>query len=210
MEIAVIGTGSVGSTLGTRWAQNGHKVTFGSRHPDSEDVRSLVSEAGPNASAADNARAAEGADVVVLAIPWESAEQAIRALGNLESVVLVDPMNAPGGEPAQAADGGVSSAGELVAEWSEGARVVKAFNCTGWENMQDPIYGDQPLNMFICGDDPDAKQVVKELAEEFGFEAIDVGDLGMSGAVEGLAQLWIGLAYRQGLGRDIGFRLLQR
>lgn len=83
-------------------------------------------------------------------------------------------------------------------------------DCTGYENMADPVYGDQPLSMFLCGDDVHAKRVVAKLAEALGFEAIDVGDLDMSGALEELAQLWIGLAYRQGLGREMGFRLIQR
>ena len=52
--------------------------------------------------------------------------------------------------------------------------------------------------------------MVASLAETLGFEAVDVGGLSMSGAVEGLAQVWIGLAHRQGLGRDIGLRLLFR
>jgi predicted dinucleotide-binding enzyme len=185
-------------------------VTFGSRYPESESVRALVRKAGDNARAAQKVKAADGAEVVVLAIPWSSAEQVIQALGELNGVILVDPMNAPGGKPAQAERSEASSAGELVAEWAQGARVVKAFNCTGWENMQDPIYGDEPLSMFLCGDDPEAKQVVTELTEELGFEAIDVGDLSMSGPLEGLAQVWIGLAHRQGLGRDIGFRLIHR
>ena len=69
MRIAVLGTGDVGGALGKRWADKGHQIIFGSRHPGSNDVRELLSEAGPNARATGYAQAVQTADVSVLAVP---------------------------------------------------------------------------------------------------------------------------------------------
>ncbi len=93
MKIAVLGTGDVGGTLGTRWAQKGHSVIFGSRHPGDDKVRKLIASAGPNAKAAGNAEAVAAADVVVLATPWDAARQVVESAKNWTGKVLVDCTN---------------------------------------------------------------------------------------------------------------------
>jgi hypothetical protein len=87
---------------------------------------------------------------------------------------------------------------------------VKAFNTTGANNMADPDYAGTPLTMFICGDDAEAKSTVAELAEALGFEAVDAGPLERARLLEPMARLWIHLAMADGLGREIGFKLLRR
>ena len=69
--------------------------------------------------------------------------------------------------------GTTTSAAEQIAAWAKGARVVKVFNTTGWNNMADPIYPSGPIPTFIAGDDADAKAVVNRLAGDLGFEAVD-------------------------------------
>jgi predicted dinucleotide-binding enzyme len=69
MKIAVIGTGNVGGTLGSRWAKAGHEVIFGSRHPESESVQDLLALSGPTATAATPTEAVAAADAVLLATP---------------------------------------------------------------------------------------------------------------------------------------------
>lgn len=105
---------------------------------------------------------------------------------------------------------GQSSSAEMISEWSKGAKVVKAFNITGSDNMADPVYGDQPLTMFICGDDAKAKEQVTSLAGDLGFETMDVGKLETARYLESLGGLWIHLVYDQGMGKKIGFKLLKR
>lgn len=211
MTIAVIGTGNVGSALGTRWAQHGHDVTFGSRHPDSDDVTALVQRAGPNASATRPAEAARDADVVVLATPWTATRDAVTNLGDLGQSILVDCTNPLKPDGSGLAVHGDTSGGEKVAEWAQGGRVVKAFNTTGAGNMADAEtdYEDPRLAMMIAGED-DAKATVSDLAETLGFEPIDVGPLSQARHLESLAMLWISLAYVEGLGPDFGFALLRR
>jgi len=101
------------------------------------------------------------------------------------------------------------SAGETVARLSD-ARVVKAFNTTGAENMADSRYAGGKIMMPVAGDDAAAKKAVMTLAAEIGFEPVDVGPLAMSRQLEPLALVWIKLAYAQGLGRKFGFALLRR
>src|SRR5215470_6141366 len=93
MKIAVIGAGNVGGTLGKRWARAGHEVAFGARDPAEAKVAALVRESGPSARAASVSEAAREAAVVVLTVPWNSAQDALRAAGDLRGKVLSDATN---------------------------------------------------------------------------------------------------------------------
>lgn len=208
MKIAMLGAGDVGGTLGKRWAQLGHEVVFGVREPAAPRYRKLVEEAGERASAAAVADAADGADVVTLAVPWKGVDDALATAGDLSGKVLLDATNPFAGGVAAAT--GERSGGERVAELAAGARVVKIFNSTGWNVMRDPRFPDGAATMPYCGDDVDAKATARDLAEELGFHAVDAGGLDQAGRLEGLAFLWVELAYEQGLGREIAFRLMQR
>ncbi|MBL8056869.1 MAG: hypothetical protein JNK29_09240 [Anaerolineales bacterium] len=134
----------------------------------------------------------------------------LRAAGaDLAGRVLVDATNplAPG---LQLALGHTTSGAEQVAAWAPGARVVKAFNTPGVENMADPHYAGQAATMLICGDDASAKAVVAGLAEALGFDVADLGGLPQARLLEPLALIWIQLAIGQKQGRGIAFRLLRR
>jgi NADPH-dependent F420 reductase len=208
MHIAILGTGSVGRALGLGWSRHGHVIVFGSRDPASEKARAAVRACSGRASAARTAEASAGADVVVLAVPWAAVSAVLAEAGaSLAGNILVDATNpiAPG---LQLAVGHATSGAEQVAGWAPGARVVKAFNTTGAENMVDPVYHGQSTVMLICGDDSSAKATVRSLAEELGFDVVDAGGLALARHLEPFALLWITLA--QKLGRNIAFRLVQR
>jgi predicted dinucleotide-binding enzyme len=148
-----------------------------------------------------------GADVAVLAVPWSAAEEVATTIV-WGSAVLVDATNPLAG--GGSAESGGPSGGELVARWSGSNRVVKAFNTTGSGNMADPSYGAATPLMPVAGDDAAAKAVVMELAQQIGFDALDVGPLAAAADLEHLAALWIRLAYPLGHGPDIAFALLRR
>jgi len=209
MKIAVIGTGHVGGTLGSRWARQGHQVVFGTRNPESVKVQELLEISGNQAGAEGLKEAADEADVVVIAVPWSVTQATIEALGDLRGKIVVDCTNpiAPG---LQLAMGTTTSGGEQVADWAKGARVVKAFNSTGWENMANPLYQGEPTLMLICGDDEQAKAAVSQLTEALGFAAVDLGPLSAARLLEPFALVWIRLAVVQGLGRDFSFKLVKR
>lgn len=210
MNIAILGTGNVGGALGVRLARLGHTVIFGSRDPHSEKMATLLTSAGPMASAADARSAAASADVVILATPWHVTEAVVAELGSLAGKVLIDTTNPLLPGLAGLSVGLTTSGAELVAAWAPGARVVKAFNHTGSGNMADPDYAGQQPDLFICGDDASAKDVVADLTRQLGFTPIDAGDLSLARALEPLALLWVRLAYVQGMGVNIAFKLLQR
>ena len=214
MEIGVIGAGNDGGTLGRRWAQAGHTVIFGVRKPTDDTVRTLLAAAGAGVRAGRVEEAAAASTVVVLTVPWEAAHDTVCRAGDLTGKVLMDATNPVATNPAGLQRGLLvgytTSAAEQVAAWAPGARVVKAFNTTGFGNMHDPRYGAQAATMFLCGDDAEAKAIVTQLGEDLGFEMLDAGSLRIARLLEPLAMLWIHLAVFQGLGSEIAFTLQRR
>jgi predicted dinucleotide-binding enzyme len=213
MKIGILGAGNVGGTLGRGWAKVGHEVQFGVRDAADPKVGQLLSgiaEAGGQATAGTVAEAAAASEVVALTVPWEAAEEAIRAAGDLHGKVVFDCTNPLAPNLSGLVLGHDTSAGEQVAGWATGAQVVKIFNTTGANNMADPHFPEGPATMFYCGGDAPAKAVAAQLAKDLGFEPVDAGPLTQARLLEPLALLWISLAYRQGLGREFAFRLVHR
>lgn len=220
MRIAIIGAGHVGGTLGRRWATSStaqHTVTFGIRAGDEMDSQlgEFIDGSGGAARAAPVPDAARGAEVVVVAVPWKAARDAVQSAGSLSGKIVVDCTNpfAIGLTGLDVPPGG--SGAEAVASWAPGARVVKAFNTTGFNIMANPAFPEGPATMFYCGDDASAKRAVHGLAAELGFDPIDAGPLSRARVLENMALLWVSLAMGgvsggTELGRDIAFRLARR
>jgi predicted dinucleotide-binding enzyme len=91
-----------------------------------------------------------------------------------------------------------------------GARRKSRESISGFNIMANPAFGSQRPIMFYCGDNASAKQQVKPLIEELGFEAVDAGPLTQARVLEPFALLWISLAFTPGIGREIAFKLLRR
>ena len=210
MKIGIIGAGNVGGTLGVRWAQGGHQVVFASRDAGSESMQQLLAKAGTSARAATVAEAAAQSDVLLLATPWDSTQQALRSAGNLSGKVLLDATNPLSPDLSGLTIGTTTSAGEQVAQWASGARIVKILNTVGFNIMGNPKFGQDRPVMFYCGDDLEAKRIAAELASELGFAPIDAGPLTQARLLEPFALLWISLALVHGQGREIAFKLLRR
>lgn len=209
MRIAVIGMGHVGGALGTGWARTGHEVVFGARDPESPEAQQLISQIGGNAKIASVQDAIARVEVIALAIPWGAVPDALKSIAPaLSGKILIDCTNPATEFPA--IDHSAGSGGEQVARLAPNAKVVKAFNTTGFENMQNPRYGENAVTMFYAGDDPEAKKVVHGLAKDLGFDPIDAGGLPKAHALEILASFWGNLAYAQKMGRGIAFRLMRR
>ena len=208
MRIAVIGTGHVGGALGLGWAKAGHEVVFGSRDPNDPEVKQLV-KGNKHASAGTVSEAAKAAEVIALAVPWSAVPDVAKEIGaELRGKILIDCTNPAKQWPAM--DHSAGSGGEQVAKLVPGTKVVKAFNTTGFENMQNPKYPDGAVTMFFAGDDADAKKTVHTLVKDLGFDPVDAGGLAQSHALEIIASLWGTLAYGQKMGRGIAFRLMRR
>jgi 8-hydroxy-5-deazaflavin:NADPH oxidoreductase len=209
MKIAVIGTGSVGGTLGRRWAELGHSVCFGVRDTGDMAAKTLIATIKGDARLASVGDAAKAADVVVLATPYAANAAAIAAAGDLSGKILVDVTN-PLDANLSLAVGFNTSGGEEVAKLAPGARVYKAMNQVGFEVMANPVFAAGKPVMFVAGDSADGKQVVLDLVSALGFDAIDAGELAVARLLEPYGALWIHLMVRQKMGRAFAFGLLQR
>jgi len=185
--IAVIGTGSVGSALGPRFAELGHSVVYGSRTPERDDVQALVAATSGNSVATTPPEAAQMADIVLLAIPWNVAENVLISLGDLSGKIIIDPIN-----PRVVGEDGwrdypsyISNAERLQA-LAPRSMVVKAFSTFSSETMIDPGAADHPVTIPLVGNDAKAKAQVAEICAALGFASIDFGPVRFAHIVEGL------------------------
>lgn len=210
MKITVVGAGNVGKALGSGWAKAGHDVTFAVRADSLQKYADLPAELGGKVTVTPMKDAAAGSDVVVLATPWGAAQQAIQELGDLDGRIVVDCMNPLKPALAGLTHSGDDSGAEQVARWATGARVVKAFNTTGFNIMQNPQLEGGPAVMLVCGNDEAARNAVLDLARDLGFDALSAGGLDSARLLEPMAMLWIKLAMPLGHGRNHAFALLRQ
>ena len=208
MKIGIIGTGNMGKGLGKIWAEKNHEIMFGSRDP--VNARKLANSFEKNVLGGTYADAAQYGEVVVLAVPWSAAQESIQVVGDLNKKIVIDCTNAVAPQLGGLLLGHTTSAAEKIAEWAKGAKIVKAFNSLGAENLTKLQFGSQNASTFICGDDLEAKSIVSKLGEDIGFDVIDAGPLKNARLIEPLAMLWIDLAFNRGMGTDIAFKLLRR
>ena len=208
MKIAVIGTGSVGGTLGRRCAEIGHSVRFGARDLADPAANALLQRIKGEARLQSVAEAAADAEVVVLATPYAANAAAIASAGDLSGKILIDVTN-PVGPDLALALGFDRSGAEEVAKLARGARVYKAMNQVGFEVMSDPVFATGKPVMFVAGDEPKGKEVVLGLVDALGFEAVDAGELAVARLLEPFAMLWIHLMARRKMGRRFAFALLR-
>lgn len=203
MKIAVIGAGNVGKALATAWVRAGHEVLLGSREAGGK--QSPVA----GAKLVANAEAARVSDVVVLTVPWAAVPEVLKSLASeIRGKVLIDCTN-PIGEGFQLTVGHTSSGGEQVAALAQGARVVKAFNTTGYENMQSPKYEGKPVTMLYATDDTPAQKTAEQLIHEVGFDPVFCGPLKQARYMEPLAMLWISM-FLGNQQRNFAFTIVRR
>jgi len=197
MQITIVGTGNMARGIGTRALAGGHDVTLVGTEP--EKAQALASDLGGSAQAAERV---EG-DIVVLAVPYTAAADAVRQYGDqLAGKVVVDitnPVDLNTFEPL-AVEG--SGAQEIATAAPDGARVVKAFNTTFAGTLSEGRVAGEPLDVFIAGDDDDAKATVKQLVESSGLRPVDAGPLARARELEALGYLH--MTVQQGLGTGFG------
>lgn len=173
MDIAIIGTGSVGSGLARAFVAAGHRVHLTARSAD----RTLAAAEATGASiAASPAAAAALGDVVVLAVPFGAVEEVVTAIRPVvNGKTIVDVTNPAKPDWSGPLFGGTDSGAERIAAWLPDAHVVKAFNTLLANNIADPAPDGIRLDGYVAGNDPAAKAIVLELAGSIGLNPIDVG-----------------------------------
>jgi predicted dinucleotide-binding enzyme len=197
MRIAVIGAGNVGGGLGAALSRTGHSIVYGVRDASSDKVRAALG-ASQGSSVATPAEAVAGVDVVVFTLRPDAVPPTAAEMPSLHGVMVIDAMNRLGGDPAK------STSDDLL-ELFPGARVVKAFNTIGFENLTTARERTSPAAMFVAGDDVEAKAIAMRLATELGFRAEDAGPLSNAKPLEEMVKIWLALSKQHG--RQIGFAI---
>lgn len=186
MKIAVIGAGNIGRTLGSKWAAAGHEVTYGVRSPGAPATAAIADAVGDT-------------DVVVLAVPGAAAKDLLASLGAaLTGKVVIDATN------------DVQGTGKLhaLAELTDGAHPVRAFNTLGWENFADPVFDGVTADLFYAAEEGHAKDVAERLIADIGLNPVWLGGVDTFDLVDALTRLWFTLAFQRKLGRRLAFKML--
>jgi len=193
-NVAVIGTGRIGGTLGRAFARAGHQVTFGIRGPADGTA---AGDSG--ATEATIAGALAAADIVVLTVPGPAVAGLIAEhTGPLAGKLIIDATNKIGG------DGPANSHTDVAAV--TGARYARVFNSLGVENLADPHFGTETADMIYSAPEAD-RPAVEDLIRAVGLRPVYAGE-GAHEVVDGVLRLWFALAIGQGRGRHLAFRVL--
>src|SRR5512132_2443457 len=203
MNVTIIGSGNMGRGIGTRAVAGGHSVTFVDANPEvaekaAADIKASAKK-GTKISAASLGETELG-DVVVLALWYGTNIETVKQLGTkLAGKVVVDianPLNASFDGLATAPDS--SSAEDVAKAIASGAKVVKAFNTTYATTLLAGEVAGQPLDVFIAGDDADAKNKISELVKDGGMSPIDAGPLSQARQIEAMQFMHIVTQYTLG------------
>jgi predicted dinucleotide-binding enzyme len=194
MKVGVLGSGDVAKALAAGFLKHGHTVVLGTR--DQARLADWLSQH-RGAAAASFSEAAKFGEVVVLAVKGTVALEALRAAGaaNLGGKPVIDATNPIADAPPV---NGVlkffttldESLMERLQHEFATARFVKAFNSVGHSSMVNPQFKDGKPTMFICGNDEGAKQTVRGILDQFGWETVDMGKAEAARAIEPLCMLW--------------------
>lgn len=212
MRVGILGSSDVAKSLARGFLSEGHEVMLGSREP--EKLASWARESGDGASGGTFPETARFGELVVLAVNGARSVEAVRMAGadNFNGKVVIDatnPLDMSGGPPPKLIGGLGTSGGELNQKALPGAFVVKAFNTVGHKHFYKPEFAGGPPDMFLCGEDANAKEQVARVCKAFGWNPIDVGGIGLSHYLEATAMVWIITAFTGGHW-DQAFKLLRK
>lgn len=191
MKIGIVGgTGREGKGLAVRWAKAGHEVVIGSR--DAERAADVAAELGAQfgitLKGADNEGCCEGADVVLLAIPFGGHEATLSSLKDaLQGKILIDitvPLQPPKVRSVNLPEG-QSAALRAQQILGENVRVVGALHHISSDHLID-LEHQFDCDVLVCGNDPEARSLVVSLVKDLGIRAFEAGVLKNAIALESL------------------------
>lgn len=196
MKFGIIGSGKVGQTLATALLTEGHEVMLGTRDISNPGVLSWRNN-NPTGSVGYFAEAAAFGEGIVLAVKGSKAEEALQQTGShlFAGKLVIDVTNPIAETPPVNGvlsffTGPNESLMERIQNSIPEARVVKAFNSVGSDLMYKPAFGDGWPTMFICGNDDEAKEMVKDILTSFAWDTEDMGKMEAARAIEPLCILW--------------------
>ncbi|MBU6341569.1 MAG: NAD(P)-binding domain-containing protein [Bacteroidetes bacterium] len=205
MNIAILGAGNVATALAQRWNDAGHSVVIGVRDPASEKSQKAQALL-PRLPFKPLQDAAQLAEVLVICTPPDAVITLKDLLSANSDKIIIDTSNAVRTRPEP-----YPTAFHYIKGETKAQKVVKCFNTTGFENMANPVYQGEGIDMFCAGNDALAKETARALALDAGFSTCwDFGGDDKVELLEKLALSWINLAIMQGNGRNIAFRVVRR
>ncbi|MEA2326622.1 MAG: 8-hydroxy-5-deazaflavin:NADPH oxidoreductase [Thermoanaerobaculia bacterium] len=193
VKVGILGSGDVGKSFARAFGALGHDVVIGSRSP--EKLSDFVGGEADRVTSGTFEEAARSGDLLVLATHGMATEEALTMAGksNFDHKVVIDatnPLDQSGGVP-RLAIGFTDSLGEQIQRSIPNARVVKAFNTVGNPLFFKPDLPGGPPDMFIGGNDADAKKLVSQVCEAFGWGVIDLGGIEASRYLEPMCMAWV-------------------
>ncbi len=202
MNIGILGTGVVGSTIGTKLVQLGNKVKMGSRTPHNDKAALWASLAGKGASHGKFADAAKFGEIIFNCTQGIITLEALKLAGreNFIGKILIDlsnPLDFSKGMPPSLTVCNTDSLGEQIQREFPETKVVKTLNTVNCEVMVNPkLVNGGDHDIFLSGNDFEAKQKVKELLKTLGWKddhLIDIGDITSARGTEMFLPLWVRL-----------------
>jgi predicted dinucleotide-binding enzyme len=178
IRIGVIGAGWLGGTVGSQWAKAGYEVKFSSRHPD--ELKSMTSQLGPNATVGTPREAAEFGNVILIAVPYSALPQIGQDLNDqLRGKIVLDATNAPGfGGGSLTREASEHGVGVTSAKYLPGTRLVRAFSAVDATAVEASAGRQQnKLGVPLASDDAEAMKVAEKLVVDAGCEPVVVGNL---------------------------------
>lgn len=202
MKVAVLGTGKIGSVLGTKWANSGHQVTYGVRNQDSPNVKALLAPGKPKISIETLSNAITVSDIILVAVPGTAVGSVVKSYAvQLNGKIIIDATNNIGANDMS----GMQTFSTLTPD----AKVFRAFNTLGWENFERPQFGVLQADLFYCGPDDAADlHLVEQLITEIGLRPVRIGGPEQIPLLDAVLKLWFSLASGQGIGRHLAFKML--
>ncbi len=200
MKIAVLGTGTVGSTIGSRLIELGHTVMMCSRTANNEKAKAFVAKHSSNALAGTFADAAAYGEIIFNCTAGVASLEALNLAGekNLNGKIIVDianPLDFSKGMPPSLSVVNTNSLGEEIQKAFPEAKVVKTLNTMWCGLMVNPgLINNGDHNVFISSDHPEAKEEVKKILESFGWKPENITDLGNLSSARGTEMflpLWL-------------------
>ena len=199
-KIGILGTGMVGTTLGTKLIQLGYEVKMGSRDAANKYAVEWVNQNGGKASAGGFNEAAKFGDIIFLCVKGDATLSVIKTLQpeNVKGKTIIDITNpilfsneksTPVLIPELA---NTNSQGEEIQKLLKDANVVKTLNMVYCKVMTDPKRAGSDATMFISGNNKTAKTQVNEILNQFGWkDIIDLGNIATARSMEMLVILWL-------------------
>ena len=203
-KVGVLGTGGVGRTLGSALVNLGHEVRMGARAADNTNAAAWVKETGDRASAGTFEAAAAFGDLIVLATLGVATEDIIHSakLEHFAGKVVLDttnPLVLEKGQPPALSIGHTDSLGERIQRLISSAKVVKIFNTVCYGLMINPKFEDGRPDMFLAGNEPDAKRLAGEFCAAWGWGTVDLGGIESSRLLEPMVIAWLKVGLTSGL-----------